>query len=86
MTERRRLSTIMSKRHPQWELFTMLIDMRLDYKENKKGKATWNCDGTLIGAKEILKLMSMDIHKSIKYLESNGGFCDCEILLNVNED
>jgi len=83
---RRRLSTIMSKRHPQWDLFVMLLDMQLDYQEDKKGKATWNCKCNLDGVKEILKFMSMDIKKSIKYLEDNGGFCDCEVMMNVVQE
>lgn len=83
---RHRLSTIMTKKHPQWNLFTMLLDMNLDYKEDKDKKATWNCDCTLKGTKEILKIMAMDIDKSIKYLEEHGGYCDCEVMMNVIQE
>lgn len=84
--KRRRLSTIMTKKHPQWGLFTMLLDMKLDYKEDKKGKATWNCNCTLDGTKEILEFMAMNIEKSIKYLEVNGAGCDCEVMMNVIQE
>lgn len=43
------------------------------------------CDGTLDKTRSILKehFPQYDITKTIKYFESEGGYCDCEILLNV---
>ena len=83
---RRRLSRIMTRKHPQWNVFRMLLDMKLNYKEDKEGKASWNCDCTLSGTREILEFMAMDIEKSIKYMESNGGYCDCEVMMNVVQE
>ncbi len=83
---RHRLSTIMTKKHPQWNLFSMLLDMKLDYEEDEYKKASWNCNCTLDGTREILEIMAMNIEKSIKYLESNGGYCDCEVMMNVIQE
>lgn len=83
MPERRRLSTIMTKVHPQWDLFVMLLDAKLDYNEDEHGKSTWDCNCTLNGVETILQLMSMDIEKSIEYLQKHGGYCDCEVMFNV---
>ena len=83
---RRRLSRIMTRKHPQWNVFRMLLDMKLNYKEDKEGKASWNCNCDLSGTREILEFMAMDIEKSIKYMESNDGYCDCEVMMNVVQE
>jgi Protein of unknown function (DUF2695) len=36
-------------------------------------------------AEAILTKMGADVDGTIAFLESRGGFCDCEILLNVDE-
>jgi hypothetical protein len=38
-------------------------------------------------AEKILKEMgNIDVEASIDYFENNGGYCDCEILLNVDRE
>ena len=45
------------------------------------------CDGTLDKTRSILKehFPQYNIEETIKYFESEGGYCDCEILLNVDK-
>lgn len=44
------------------------------------------CDGTLDKTRSILKehFPQYDIEKTIEYFNDEGGCCDCEILLNVD--
>jgi len=43
-----------------------------------------NCHNNLDGAVKVLNQMgSVDVSKSIQYLEANGGYCDCEIMFNI---
>jgi hypothetical protein len=57
---------------------------------------TWRCDGDqgqnkdkpeLVHryAKEIMaKMGNVDVEASLKFFEEHGGYCDCEILFNVD--
>ena len=42
-----------------------------------------SCDHTLTKSKKILASMGFDIKKSIAFLRSRDGYCDCEVFLNV---
>lgn len=46
---------------------------------------TWNCDGTLRMFEETLIEMQIApfVHKYIGFSFENGGYCDCEVILNV---
>jgi hypothetical protein len=47
-----------------------------------------NADGTLNRksyAVRALKTMGMDVKSSVEFFEKHGGYCDCEILFNVEE-
>ena len=67
---------VMNNTHPEWDEFM-----------NKLG-AMVECDGcnhTHQAAKHILDIFYPDANpdRSIEHFKSKGGFCDCEILLNV---
>jgi len=43
------------------------------------------CKGDHRHAKQILAEMgAIDIEASVRFFESEGGYCDCEVLLNVD--
>jgi hypothetical protein len=47
---------------------------------------TWRCDHTHAAARRVMKTMGFtrsQIDEAIFCFEEEGGFCDCEILLNV---
>lgn len=84
---------IMNTKHPQWAEFCSRLDGKegCNFHEKKKGdpkSVTWKCKGGTDKslAEAILKnyYPSIDIPATFKYFEKNGGFCDCEILFNVN--
>lgn len=66
---------IMDKQHPRWTNFLELVNVLLGYNGP--------CSGDLKFVKYVLVGEHVDIEKSVKYLQDNGGYCDCEILMNV---
>jgi hypothetical protein len=61
-----------------------------NFREEKPKGMTWDCKGgkdkTL--ATGLLRRMGLsedEIRSSFAYFEARGGFCDCEIVLNVGD-
>lgn len=44
------------------------------------------CDDTLKYTKEFLQKNNLPLEKSIEWLEENGGYCDCEVLANIEDE
>ena len=82
---------IMNKDHELWNEFIKRLEgpegcnfRRTDPDDPKTTR--WRCGGgdNKDFAVAILKTMpDINIKKSLKFFEDNGGFCDCEILFNV---
>jgi len=85
---KRKLATrmIMTPSHPRWEEFCeYLAGPRACNMDGGVGESE-GCDASTRKpyAREILKEMGgFDIPTTIEFFESHGGYCDCEILLNV---
>jgi hypothetical protein len=43
------------------------------------------CDHTLRNANTFLMERGIDAEKVIPWLRDNGGYCDCEVIFNVDE-
>ena len=43
------------------------------------------CDHSLKATREWLEDGGLDVQAVIGWLQSNGGFCDCEVVANVRE-
>ena len=69
------MSNVMTKDHPQWPEFIVRLCNKI--------LSPRDCDQTLRITKEILGEIGMDVDKSVKYLQGKGGFCDCEVIMNV---
>jgi hypothetical protein len=54
-----------------------------NFRGDEHGKLIWNCNSITAGAEPVLKDMGADVAESLAYFEHHGGYCDCEILLNV---
>lgn len=68
---------IMSQDHPRWDEF-------IEKLEDSDAMQKCSAKTDRIYAKNILETMSdIDIEGSMSFFESRGGFCDCEILLNI---
>ena len=44
------------------------------------------CDGTLRLTEEFIDENGLDRESTIEWLQDHGGFCDCEVLLNIAYD
>jgi hypothetical protein len=85
---------IMSKEHPQWEEFLARLEgpEGCNFGESVPGdpnSLNWKCAGgnDKTFATNILRSMGFserDIKDSCEYFENHGGYCDCEILFNVD--
>jgi len=79
---------IMTKGHPRWDEFCKRLkgSEGCNFRYDENGKLIWNCGGgeDKSFAIKILETMpEIDIQRSIEYFETSGGWCDCEIILNV---
>lgn len=68
--------------------FAQELERALNLQESEDGKSTWNCqhDCTYTHTKKILYQMEVPldtIEKLLEYFSENGGYCDCEIMMNV---
>lgn len=77
----------MTREHPRWKEFCATLGGPgyCDFTEDGK----WKCDSTTNRqfARKALAGMGFDeagIEASLAYFETNGGYCDCEILFNVD--
>lgn len=85
---------VMTPEHPRWKEFAERLEgpEGCNFKDDGKGKEdsiTWECKGGRDQSKcrAILGAMpEIDIGKSLVYFDEHGGYCDCEVLFNVNPD
>jgi len=74
-------------RHPRWEEF---LD-RLRGPEGCNFKTTWTCFGGTDKrfSRRILADMGLSEHAietSLAYFEDQGGYCDCEVVMNLDSE
>lgn len=81
----------MTRDHPQWAQFVELLKMSLTdgdllYAHNANMWYTF-CDCTLDKTRAVLRtnFPTVDAATTIAYLQEHGGYCDCEVLMNVAE-
>jgi len=83
------MEDVLTPQHKDWEKFCTLLEGSegCNFK-NSKGKFTWRCEGNhkKTYAQKILKeyFPDIDIEKTFEYFDQHGGYCDCEILFNVD--
>jgi hypothetical protein len=80
------MTIVLTPESPEWEEFASALDASL---------GRWGCDGDGTGefdpgcvhrrAKAVMTAMGgIDIEETLEYFKDHGGYCDCEILLNVD--
>ena len=69
---------IMCPEDPRWDSFCDLLVKNL----NNFG----GCKHTLYWSKTALRIFypDCDINETVRYFQNRGGYCDCEILMNVD--
>jgi hypothetical protein len=61
------------------------LALELDFRQNKDGHFTWDCDHTLNKTTQWLVNQEVPNPKAVlAELKSLGGYCDCEVLLNAS--
>lgn len=60
-----------------------LFEKLLDYLDEMLGKD--GCDHTLKQTTKFLDLNGLPVEKSIAWMKENDGFCDCEVLANIED-
>ena len=82
---------LMTPSNPRWEDFCARLagEEGCNFHETRPGdisSVVWTCKGGTDKsmASAILKDMGCDIEKSLDYFDEHGGYCDCEILFNVD--
>lgn len=71
-------SNIMTVDHPRWDGFCANLFHALG--EDVPGF----CKHDQSLCQCVLTSMEVDVDASLVYFDLNGGFCDCEVLLNVD--
>ena len=68
---------VMTIDHPKWDLFVELLEEAVE--EHGCDAETQRLAWTILHA-----MPGIDVEESLNWMESCAGFCDCEILLNVD--
>lgn len=79
----------MGETHMEYtDLFTYL-NKRCNFhytKKNNPDSLTWTCHSDLRFTEEFCKKHNLDFVRVRHILEFFGGFCDCEVLMNVDRE
>jgi rhodanese-related sulfurtransferase len=81
---------IMTPNHPKWDEFVTRLEgpEGCNFREDPEHGIVFNCGGGKDKSKAaaILRRMGFEspaVAESLEYFEEHGGYCDCEILFNV---
>jgi hypothetical protein len=83
---------VMSPGDPQWDRFYDLLQGPEGcnfHKADVPGGFTWTCDCDVERplTRKILEkyFPTHDVGASLAYFEQHGGYCDCEVIFNVED-
>ena len=82
---------LMTDEHERWGEFAARLagPEGCDFRFDADGRLKWKCAGGIDKSRAVRILEQMggdiDIPGSVADFEEHGGFCDCEIILNVVE-
>jgi hypothetical protein len=73
---------ILTPKHKYWSALRYRLDQMVNtYIE---GKPVFKCKHDLRHTTKILRsLPNIDVEGTLEFLKEQGGFCDCEVLMNV---
>jgi hypothetical protein len=81
---------VMKPGHPRWSEFVKRLEgpEGVNMREGRDGALVWDCASNYRGTAAVLARMGLsasDVEATFQYFRSCGGYCDCEVLLNVVE-
>jgi hypothetical protein len=62
---------------------TTLFERLFDYLDEMLGID--GCDDTLRYTRKFLSDNNLPVEKSLDWMNENGGYCDCEVLANIED-
>ena len=71
------LSRTIATKEVEWPLFIELLAKRLGDPDDPR------CRHDHRHAKAALSVLGFDVESSLAFFKEHGGFCDCEIMLNI---
>jgi len=81
---------ILTPASPRWPLFVRLLG---DTLTDDMPEGRWRCGNDGSGGPKhryaeavLTELGGIDIDGTLEFFEEHGGYCDCEIMLNVDPD
>ncbi len=76
---------VMTPKNPRWKEFRDRLEgpEGCAFRKDAADKTVWRCDHTHKHATRILRAMGCDVPTSLSFFRENGGYCDCEVLFNV---
>jgi Protein of unknown function (DUF2695) len=78
----------MSPTHPEWAAFCDALAGEVfgDFEDVEAGKFSSHCQHDHRRTRSLLvnKWPQVDVEATLKLFREHGGFCDCEVLLNVD--
>jgi Protein of unknown function (DUF2695) len=69
-------SEIMTPENPRWSEFTAQLGDAIN-------RHRCNSVDTRLAQRLLTSMKCVDVEASIEYFRDHGGYCDCEILMNV---
>jgi hypothetical protein len=77
--------------HERWEEFVGRLEgpEGCFIRTKDDGGLVWDCFNDHTGAKRVLRAMGCSdgqIDVTLEYCRRHGGYCDCEILMNVGTE
>jgi len=78
------IADLILPRHPRWNEFVARL---AGPNGCNFGEQSWTCFGDLRFTRQILAQMGMrpaPIDVCIAYFKDHGGYCDCEVIFNVD--
>jgi hypothetical protein len=78
-------SEILTPSHKYWRALRYRLDQMVN--THVEGKPQFNCKHDLSNTRKILKsLPKIDVEGTIQQYQELGGYCDCEVLMNVESN
>lgn len=77
--------SVMTPKHPRWREFRDRLEgpEGCAFRKDASDKTVWRCDHTHKLATKILRAMGCDVPTSLSSFRERGGYCDCEVIFNV---
>ena len=76
--QKEKTKIVLTRDDPRWQTFCRLLNAALSER---------GCHHDQRSAEIVLQEMGgIDIESTLAYFDDNGGYCDCEILLNVDKE